>query len=135
MENLSNTGVGLQPWFIYVQLAITIALIAVSIFAFKKYLQKKDEKGSPALPITMLIVTVTVVYFFFVAFGPGNVGNIQSTSSKEGSMKIQDSTKTIPVDSVKKKSDDNRPNALKRQNDEGFEKEKQEADDYLKQFN
>ncbi len=131
MDNIMNTAMGTQSWISFLTVGVLLLLVVLTLVSFYKNVFKPNQK-SFVKPLIWLIFTITVSYGLFVAYGSGDVGEIQSGSSPEGSMEMLDTIEEVSMDSITKSTDEKRPESLKRQDDDGFEKEKKEADEYLK---
>lgn len=130
MDNLINTGSGIQAWFILIKILISVILVILFILSLTKAI-KSDNERKFIPPLAWLTATIITLYFFFIAYGSGEVGKIQSQSTPEGSMQMLDTITEKSPKQIKEEREAKRPTSLKRQDDEGFETEKQEADKYI----
>ncbi len=133
MEIFFNTGTGASSWAIFIKLAVVVFLTVLFLLSVSKLMKKRKSEARVSIKgvVFWFIIWVTSVYLFFVAYGPGEVGKLQSESAPEGSMEMIDTLEGKSVEEVKKSREERRPEELRRQDNPGFEKEKNEADLYI----
>lgn len=132
-----RTGTSIPFWFVLLKIAVVVAFWAMAASSAVKYAEgvrkkttgaAKRWKGLAGWVVAALVVTLAL----FVGYGPGAV-ELQSESGRENGMtEMQQLAPDENVDSVREATEESTPEQLKRQDTTGFEKEKKEADKYLK---
>ena len=117
-----NVGTDLDAWFILGKFAISILAI---VWVFR------SQYFKPAIRVALLGV---LLLFLWVFFGPGDVHNPKDRP-KEGLEKMQEEAleQAKPLEQVRKETEENKPDALKRQADPSPAKEIEEAEALLKE--
>lgn len=95
------------------------------------YKTVKAEKKRWTSSVLWGLISVLIFFFLFISYGPEKV-ELQSEMEPIGHMKMLDAAPAENIDSVRKVTEESRPEVLKRQDDPSFEKEKKEADKFLK---
>lgn len=127
-----NYGTSISYWIL---LTMSLFIIFLTYMTGRSILMYMNDgtKESIRRMIFWCITSLAAAVLMFTGYGVGTM-RLQSTSGDIGWSTMQLETKDRPIDSVRNETEKSRPHALKRQDDPGFDEEKDEADKYLKEL-
>jgi hypothetical protein len=133
IEWLLNFGTGIPAWTSFVIAIIVGGVGVLTLYSWYKFVMAAVEKQPWRALLTRAIIRsvvfAAVIYFAFVAFGPGQPA--PPMDSGEGARElIEKAPPEKSKEQIDKEAYDKQPEVLKKQ-DQGFAEEKEEADAYL----
>jgi hypothetical protein len=126
-----NIGTSVSFWIMLLKAVVFIALLVKMGFIIYAYI-KAEKWNKYGKLVAWALITIFVAILMFAGYGRGRVDLQSVTGDEVGMTKLQKEAGPENIDSVRQVTEEEKPEALKRQEDAGFDNEAKQADEYLK---